>query len=397
MPFLFICQMGMISLSYVFFASIALFSCVLQLIVSFNRKAGLTFLVGAVLSLVIFISFTAQVLCQSGFGIDCEPLAYYKFSLLAGEAALISMLVVLTYLLNEQGKIFFLSVCVTLAILVIATAGMNELLLFGDDAEIRALPLRYGDHMAVMTMGISTWRVFWIAAILIFIFACSVHLFKKWGKLNPKDSIIVISGFLVLLVSVITDCFIDLGQLHIPYTLPFALFINYLILSFISFIIFIRDINIHEKMIREEKWYRELINSADFIVVGLNRMGLVEYINPYFYKLTGYIPDEVIGKDWFAEFIPKNEYNEVQGAFLEVLENAFHPHYVNTIITKNGELKVIKWFNFRTVDMNSKINGSLSVGFDITEDVTLKESLSSRLREAELLIEKIRQNPSFQG
>lgn len=387
----------MISLSYVFFASIALFACVLQLIVSFNKKAGLTFLVGSVLSLVIFISFAAQVLCQTGFGIHCEPLAFYKFSLLAGESALISMLVVLAYLLNEQGKIFFLLICISLGILVIITAGLNESVLFGDKADIRTLSLKYGDQKTVMTLGVSLWRAIWIAAVLIFIVAGSVHLFKKWGKLNLGSYLVIISGFLLLFLSVITDCFVDLGQLHIPYTLPFALFVNYLILSFIPFLIFIRDINIHEKMIREEKWYRGLINSADFIVVGLNRMGLVEYINPYFYKLTGYSPDEVIGKDWFAEFIPKDEYNEVQGAFLEVLENAFHPNYFNTIITKEGGLKIIKWFNFRTIDMNSRINGSLSVGIDITEDVTIKESLSSRLQEAELLIEKLRQDPSLQS
>ncbi|MCK7460848.1 MAG: PAS domain-containing protein [Sphingobacterium sp.] len=125
------------------------------------------------------------------------------------------------------------------------------------------------------------------------------------------------------------------------------------------------------------------------MVVGLNRMGHVEFVNPFFFELTGYKEDEVIGKDWFEFFIPPKEYYNVQGAFIEILTYEFHPDYLNPILTKNKEEKMIRWFNVRTTTQQGKISGSLSIGIDMTRDTLEKESLLKKLKEAEHLITKL--------
>jgi PAS domain S-box-containing protein len=143
---------------------------------------------------------------------------------------------------------------------------------------------------------------------------------------------------------------------------------------------------------QQEKKFRNLVNDADIIVVGLNRMGNVEFINPFFLELTGYQEDEVIGKDWFEFFIPPNESYNVQGAFIEALVSDFHPYYENPVLTKSKEEKMIRWYNVRTRDQNENIIGSLSIGVNITEDLREKQDIVRKLKAAEELIDHLKNN-----
>jgi len=116
----------------------------------------------------------------------------------------------------------------------------------------------------------------------------------------------------------------------------------------------------------------------------------VEFINPYFYRLTGFKPEEVIGKDWFEFFIPPKEHYQMQGAFLELLHTENHPRHINPILTKDHKQIMINWFNVRTQDQSGTITGSLSIGVDISEHVEENRSLKQKLRDAEKLIEKLK-------
>ncbi len=50
--------------------------------------------------------------------------------------------------------------------------------------------------------------------------------------------------------------------------------------------------------------WQSLLDNVRLIVVGLSCQGQVEYVNPYFLEATGYTLEEVIGKDWFTNFLP---------------------------------------------------------------------------------------------
>ena len=40
-------------------------------------------------------------------------------------------------------------------------------------------------------------------------------------------------------------------------------------------------------------------------------MGIVDYANPYFSKVSGYKNDEIIGKDWFHFILPDSVTTEI--------------------------------------------------------------------------------------
>jgi PAS domain S-box-containing protein len=237
--------------------------------------------------------------------------------------------------------------------------------------------------------GFTYWRAIKDLTILVLVISAFLVLFKKLNDVSFRTIAWLFGGVGIVLFAAVFDQCIDLGQIQSVYMLPFAIFTFYIFLIFIPFNMFIRETITLQNIVLQEKRWQNLINQADLIVVDLNRMGVVESINPFFYTLTGFSEEEVIGKDWFEFFIPPKEYYNVQGTFVEVLESEFHPQYLNPILTKNKEEKMIRWFNIRTHDQHGKIKGSLSIGVDVSEETKEKKNLLKKLNEAEKLIKEL--------
>ena len=120
--------------------------------------------------------------------------------------------------------------------------------------------------------------------------------------------------------------------------------------------------------IREaERRWRSLLDNVQLIVVGLDRSGNVNYVNHFFLKVTEYTNSEVLGKNWFKNFLPQSSQQSSQTIFSEVLQHNTHPYYRNAILTKTGEERFIAWNNTILQDSEGNIIGTISIGEDITE------------------------------
>ena len=124
-----------------------------------------------------------------------------------------------------------------------------------------------------------------------------------------------------------------------------------------------------------EKRWRSLIEKMKLIGVGLDPNGRVNYVNPYFCEVTGYNKDEVIGHDWFTNYLPEKKYAELQAIYEKLRKGDIVSHYLNPIKTKYGEERDISWFNTRLVDDTGDFSGTFSIG----EDITSRRELEKRL------------------
>ena len=123
-----------------------------------------------------------------------------------------------------------------------------------------------------------------------------------------------------------------------------------------------------EATIREaERRWRSLLDNVQLIVVGLDRSGNVNYVNPFFLKLTGYTHSEFFGKNWLENLLPHVNQQSIQTFFSENPHPNVHPYYRNAILTKSGEERFIAWNNTLLKDSEGNIIGSISIGEDITE------------------------------
>ncbi|MBE9142760.1 PAS domain S-box protein [Planktothrix mougeotii] len=128
-----------------------------------------------------------------------------------------------------------------------------------------------------------------------------------------------------------------------------------------------------EATLRESnRRWQSLLDNVQLIVVALNQDSQVEYVNPFFLKLTGYSEVEVLGKMWFDHFVPLDQKLEVNKTFQEIMATDFHPYYQNSILTQSGEERIIAWNNTLLQNVEGQPIGTLSIGEDITERYQLE-------------------------
>lgn len=120
-------------------------------------------------------------------------------------------------------------------------------------------------------------------------------------------------------------------------------------------------------LLEAERRWRSLLENVRLVVVGLDRNGKLEYVNPFFLELVGYTKTEVEGQDWFKTFLPPHQRSRLQNSFLELLEQEFYTHEQSIILTKSGSERLIAWNNTLLKNLQGDVIGTLSIGEDITE------------------------------
>ena len=162
--------------------------------------------------------------------------------------------------------------------------------------------------------------------------------------------------------------------------------------------IFIRNITERkrvEEALREEKnRAQKYLDIAAVMLVIVNAKEEVNLINQKGCEILGYEQKEIVGKNWFDNFIPERDRNEVKSVFQELIAGKVEPveYFENPILTNNNEERIIAWHNTILNDEKGNIIGTLSSGEDITErkkaEQQIKES-EEKLREQNMELRRL--------
>jgi len=142
-----------------------------------------------------------------------------------------------------------------------------------------------------------------------------------------------------------------------------------------------RDIKIKSQTLDLNKErFSTYFNIAAVMLCSLDVNGSVTSINHKGCEILSLAEGEIIGKNWFDNFLPKNIISEVKGVFQSIISGFIQPveYYENPILTKNGEEKIISFHNTILKDENNNISGILFSGEDITEKKKVERKLSER-------------------
>ena len=120
-------------------------------------------------------------------------------------------------------------------------------------------------------------------------------------------------------------------------------------------------------ILEAERRWRSLLDNVQLIVVGLDKSGNVNYVNPFFLKLTGFTHPECLDNSWCKLILPRDNQQSIQTAGSEILTHNTQRHCRNYILTKSGEERFIAWNNTLLKDSVGNIIGTISIGEDITE------------------------------
>jgi PAS domain S-box-containing protein len=139
----------------------------------------------------------------------------------------------------------------------------------------------------------------------------------------------------------------------------------------------------NEETLRKEKdKVQRYLDIAAVILLVLDAEGKVSLINKKGCEILGYYnEEEIIGKNWFDNFTPKEIKPKVKNVFDRFMAGEIESfeYFEYQILNKKSEERIIAWHNVVLRDENYKIIGTLSSGEDITE----RQRIEDRLRESE--------------
>jgi len=141
----------------------------------------------------------------------------------------------------------------------------------------------------------------------------------------------------------------------------------------------VRDVTgqkLAEEALKKERQYnRDLINTAQTIILLLDPEGRIVDFNPFMENLSGYRLEEVKGKDWFETFLRKDSGKTTRELFQKAINGMQTKGNTDYIITKDGRELAIEWYDNTLKDSNGRVEGLLSVGQDVTERMRTDKAL----------------------
>ncbi len=116
------------------------------------------------------------------------------------------------------------------------------------------------------------------------------------------------------------------------------------------------------------------VAGAMLVVIGPDQK--VQLINSRGCEILGYSEEEIVGKNWFDNFLPQAIRKQVKAIFDQLMAGDVEPeeYFENPVLTRNGEERVIAWHN-SILKNNGDIICILSSGSDITERKRAEELL----------------------
>lgn len=145
-----------------------------------------------------------------------------------------------------------------------------------------------------------------------------------------------------------------------------------------------------EAALQHEKTFVEsLLDTAQVIILVLDRRCRIVRFNAYLEALSGYPLADVQGQDWITTFLPARDWNRVGTVFEQSVGGFPTRGNVNPIVTKTGQERQIEWFDTRLTDASGEVTGLLSVGHDITERLDGEVMLREREHQLQLLADSL--------
>jgi PAS domain S-box-containing protein len=123
-----------------------------------------------------------------------------------------------------------------------------------------------------------------------------------------------------------------------------------------------------EETLRQQKDFAQsIINTAQVAILTLDPEGKIITFNPYLEEISGYLLEEVRGKDWFDTLLPARNLDKTRKLFKQSLGNINTRSNVDQIFTKDGKERDIEWYDKMLKDAKGNVIGLLAIGQDVTE------------------------------
>lgn len=127
----------------------------------------------------------------------------------------------------------------------------------------------------------------------------------------------------------------------------------------------------------EKERAQKYLDIAGVIFLVINSEQKVTLINKKGGEVLGCTEEEILGKNWFDNFLPERVRENEREVFKNIITGNIEPfeYAEGLVLTKTGEERIIAWHNTVLTNDSEKIIETLSSGEDITEHKKAEQEL----------------------
>ena len=134
---------------------------------------------------------------------------------------------------------------------------------------------------------------------------------------------------------------------------------------------FVRDVAARDlaerALLASENRYRSLIDTTGTVLIGLNGDGTIFEWNREAERLYGFARAEVLGRDYYAMFLPPEVRAAVRDDVAKVLRGEPTRSFENSVLSRDGSRYQLVWNVARLMGVDGNPRGIIASGQDITE------------------------------
>lgn len=125
---------------------------------------------------------------------------------------------------------------------------------------------------------------------------------------------------------------------------------------------------------RERDQAQRYLDIAGVMITILDDKGRITRINKEGCEILGWEEREIIGVDWFECCLPDSIRSEVRDAFDKLMAGEWEPfeYYSNAVLTRDGQERMVAFYNTLLREDDGRITGVLCSGKDITDSLQLE-------------------------
>ncbi len=253
----------------------------------------------------------------------------------------------------------------TIAIGINFTSPMS--LVYSEITELRMMKTFWGETFTLAIGEPNPWKALADAASLLILVYALDGSFRAWRGGTREEAAAVGGGIVVfILLAGAHTPLVDAGVVATPYMISFG----FLAIVFgMTYVLVSRAFSASRyarQVQADEKRWRLLLENVQLLVVGLDRGGLVNYVNPHALRLLGYERGDILGRPWIDIAVPQAERPAAWDTFRNLLQGGNLPSFENTVLGKTGEALHVRWSQVLLYDVDGASGGTLSIGEDLT-------------------------------
>lgn len=218
--------------------------------------------------------------------------------------------------------------------------------------------------------------------IVLFVIDASVGLWRR----GNRQRALLIGGSITffILAAGIHSPLVDIGVVKTPYMISFAFLAVVAAMNYELGSDVVRAAVLSREVTQSERRWRSLLEKVGLVVLGIDRDGRVNYLNPFYKRLTGFNSDQMLGQP-LQDLLVASERPAMTERLTVAGQDRPRPHSQWTLRCASGDERRVSFSTVKLFDVEGEFAGYLSVGADISERIRAERELQQTQRNLDRL------------